>query len=588
MPLFPPPPDQRAYDVAICGGGLAGATLARQLKLQHPEATVLVLDRQRYPVPVAAYKVGESTVEIAGFYFADSLRLQELMDRVHLPKLGLRYFWGGRRPFAERPELGLSHYLRCKSYQIDRGLLENDLFQLNRQAGVEIVEGARVEDIRLERDPGWHEVTWLDDAGGAHRARARWVVDAMGRRRLLQEKLGLKKEVSGKFNAVWFRVKGRLDLEDFVPDAVRPWHDRVPGRQRYHSTNHMMGPGYWIWLIPLGSGHTSVGIVTSAALHDFATMDSFPRALEWLRAQDPTVHQAVLGRELMDFLSVRDFNYSTFRLFSAERWACVGEAAAFSDPFYSPGSNMIGFENTALTWMVGQDRAGALAADQVDALNEWMISQNDWLDYNIHSSYEYFGEPQVMALSFVWDTAIGWGLATPQMFSSIFLDPETTRLVRAELDRFFELAVQVKDLFIAWGRRTRRRFTFDFIDYYRIPFLREIYDRCLHKKGREELVEDHRFAMRRLEELAQVIFLLAVEDVLPEQLDRLRRAPWLNAWAVTLQPERWEEDGLFRPGSAARPLEEMLGQLRGLFRPAAAAPEGPSAEARLIIDLELS
>lgn len=586
MALFSYHGPDHAYDVVICGGGLAGATLARQLKLHYPEITVLVLDRQTYPVPTAAHKVGESTVEIAGFYFAEALQLRELMDRIHLPKLGLRYFWHGRRPFAERPELGLSHYLRCPSYQIDRGLLENDLFRLNREAGVDIREDVRVGDIHLAADPEWHTVTWLDRDDREHRARARWAVDAMGRRRLLQTKLGLGKEVADKFNAVWFRVRGRLDLEDFVADEVTSWHDRVPGRQRYHSTNHMMGPGYWIWLIPLGSGNTSVGIVTAASLHDYAAMDTLDKALSWLEANDPTVYAAVRGCEFMDFLGFRSFNYSTRRLYSRDRWACVGEAAAFADPFYSPGSNMIGFENTALTRMIGEDHAGALTAERVEFLNDWMISQNDWLDYNVHTSYYYFGEPLVMSLSYLWDTVVGWGIATPQMFNSIYLDPEATRLVRGELARFYALAIRVKELFIAWGARTRRSMTFDFIDYYAIPFVREIYDRCLHPgKTRDELVADHRFVMTRLEEFAQVIFAIAIADALPDHARRLPDPLWLDAWAIGLDPTRWEDDGLFRPASPARPLEPMLSQIRNLYRPD--RPTAPPPAVSLAIDLDV-
>lgn len=587
MALFVPRSEHPAYDVIICGGGLAGATLSRQLKLHHPDISILMLDRQTYPVPPAAHKVGESTVEIAGFYFADALRLEAYMDRVHLPKLGLRYFWqSDARRFADRPEVGLSAYTRCKSYQIDRGLLENDLFQMNCDAGVEILQDVRVADIRLGGEGGWHEVSWLDGNEREHRAWGRWVIDAMGRRRFLQSKLGLKKEVEEKFNAVWFRVKGRLDIEDFVPDTETQWHERVPGRKRYHSTNHLMGPGYWIWLIPLGSGNTSVGIVTSAVMHDFMTMDSLEKALTWLQTNDAAVHEALAGREFMDFLGFRDFNYSTRQMFSRERWACIGEAAAFSDPFYSPGSNMIGFENTAVVWMIGEDHSGTLSDERIKFLDEFMISQNDWLDYNIHTSYPYFGNPLVMSLSFLWDTAVGWGIATPQMFNSIFLDKDTTRDIRAKVSHLYALALQVKKLFIAWGKRSRHSAAFDFIDYYRIPFLQEIYDRCLHKgKSRQEIIDDYGFVMQRLEEFAQVIFVMAVQDTMPAQLERLGEPLWLNAWAMSLEPERWEEDGLFRPAGLRRSVASILSQIRSLYRPAHVQPGCPAGE--LTIELSL-
>ena len=56
------------YDLIICGGGLAGLTLARQLALRGDDMSVLVLDLLERPLPTAAFKVGESTVETGAYY----------------------------------------------------------------------------------------------------------------------------------------------------------------------------------------------------------------------------------------------------------------------------------------------------------------------------------------------------------------------------------------------------------------------------------------------------------------------------------------------------------------------------------------
>jgi prevent-host-death family protein len=58
------------YDVIITGGGLAGLCLARQLRQEHPDLTVLVAEKKQHPVPEAAHKVGESSVEIGAHYFS--------------------------------------------------------------------------------------------------------------------------------------------------------------------------------------------------------------------------------------------------------------------------------------------------------------------------------------------------------------------------------------------------------------------------------------------------------------------------------------------------------------------------------------
>jgi glycine/D-amino acid oxidase-like deaminating enzyme len=57
------------HDVLITGGGLAGLTLALQLRQRFPDIDIRVLERKRHPVPEAAHKVGESSVEIGANYF---------------------------------------------------------------------------------------------------------------------------------------------------------------------------------------------------------------------------------------------------------------------------------------------------------------------------------------------------------------------------------------------------------------------------------------------------------------------------------------------------------------------------------------
>ena len=136
------------YDVVICGGGLAGLTLARQLKLQKPNISVVVLDKMARPLPEASFKVGESTVEVGAFYLANTLQLTDYFEEQHLVKLGLRYFFNNAAPnFQDRPELGLSEFHLPNSYQIDRGKLENDLRAFNEEKGVELRENCAVNEI---------------------------------------------------------------------------------------------------------------------------------------------------------------------------------------------------------------------------------------------------------------------------------------------------------------------------------------------------------------------------------------------------------------------------------------------------------
>ena len=125
------------YDVSILGGGLAGLTLAIQLKKHRPETSVLVLEKREGPAPLAAFKVGESTVPSGAHYFADVVGMRDHLEEKHIRKCGLRYFFpgGDNSDISRRFENGPLLYPPHWDYQIDRGLFENELATRARRTG---------------------------------------------------------------------------------------------------------------------------------------------------------------------------------------------------------------------------------------------------------------------------------------------------------------------------------------------------------------------------------------------------------------------------------------------------------------------
>jgi flavin-dependent dehydrogenase len=558
------------YDVVICGGGLAGLCLARQLKLERNDISVLVLEKNRFPVREAAHKVGESTVEIAGFYFREILQLKDYFKNEQYTKCGLRYFFKeGFDDFALYPEVGLSEYASIDSYQIDRGKLENDLYLLNKQNGVSIVDNVTVEDIILKEGEINHEILYSERANGMDRrtVSCKWVVDASGRRSILQKKLGLRRKLKSTCSSAWFRVKGRLDVSDFVPEDNIRWHLRVPHKIRYYSTTHLMGNGYWIWLIPLINGNTSVGIVVDENLHDYTEFNTLEKALSWIRQKDAFAGAKIESFEVLDFLGLRNYSYSSKRVFSENRWACTGEAASFPDPFYSPGSNLIGFSNSIITQLVTNYLStGETGGDRLEFYNWFVIFQNDWLVDEIQSAYPYFGNSQVESLRYLWDTFVGWSINAPQMFNSIYLDKEKTEKVQNIISSFAVIAFRIRKLFSDWSKISKGTFSFQFIDYLKIPFVKESYDLCLQRhKTIAQLTAAYTFAIQRIEEFAQVLFFLILDDCMPDEMQRIPTPRWVNASAVSLSVNYWEKDGLFIPRTPPRDLSAMDRQIRSLF-----------------------
>jgi flavin-dependent dehydrogenase len=435
-------------DVLIVGGGLAGLTLALQLRERCPQLSIRVFERRNGPAPAAAFKVGESTVEIGAHYFADVLGLREHLDGAQVRKFGFRFFFSdGCAHLDQVPELGISRVFPTPSWQVERGTLENFLATRARERGIAIEQGASVRSIEPGGDGAMHAVK----AGDAEH-RARWLVDASGRAGLLRRKLDLSEDNGHRIGAAWFRVEARLKLDDWCEDPA--WRGLCEPQERWRSTNHLCGAGYWVWLIPLASGAHSVGIVADTTRHPVESFDTFERALAWLRVHQP----ALAGRledqrdALLDFRFLREVSYGCRQVFSADRWAMTGEAGMFLDPFYSPGTDFIAIANTYITGLVARDFAGEPIAKPVRRCQQMFFSfYRNMLNLYL-GQYELFGDARVMTAKVLWDYAYYWGVLCPLVIGGRLDDFALFGDLATELADAESLNVRMQEFFRTWHR----------------------------------------------------------------------------------------------------------------------------------------
>lgn len=563
----PVPPD---VDVLICGGGFAGITLALQLRREVPGATVAVLDKLERPFPEAAFKIGESTVELAAHYMRDILGLAEYLDSQHLRKLGLRFFFKDEagQAFADRPEVGLSKFATVPSYQIDRGRFENDLRGMVEEAGVRLLEGARIDSIDINEGETPHQVTYYRDADGPEprTITARWVVDAAGRPRMIQRQLGLGKRREADHHAVWFRIEGRVDPADLVPRDNVQWHERVPDDNRYFSTTHLVDTGYWVWIIPLASGFTSIGIVADKDYHPLDGFRTRDRARGWLERHEPDFARLIADKTWVDFGSMRAYSHTSDKVFSIDRWACTGDAGVFADPMYAPGADLIAFANCSISNLVAKDLAGTLTEADVEAKSRFVISFGELLTRSIQINYRLLGHPNVMAAKLFWDILAGWSFVQPLFFGQTFLDSDRHRAVRAASRNFFYLSLQMNNFFCDWAATGGKSdIGYKWIDYFAVDDVRRMRERNLQpNKPLEDLIEDQKLNMALIEEIAIVLFRIAVRDCHPDRYHEIADR-WVNAWSISLDPATWEERGLFLPNTTPRDLSHFEAPLHRLF-----------------------
>ena len=549
---------QSRYDVAILGGGLAGLTLALQLKRERPETSILVAERRGHPAPDAAFKVGESSVEIGAYYYRELAGMRDHLESEHLVKLGLRYFWatGDNTDIARRVEYVTSD--QAPAHQIDRGRFENAAFDRARELGVDAFLGLRVNDVELREGTQDHTVELEQEGVGPLTVDARWVVDATGRRNLLRHKLGLETETGHDINASWFRLTNEVDVEDWSDDEEWLGRESKPGRRKY-ATVHLIGQGYWVWLIPLAGGAHSIGICADPRFHPFERIDTFEHLLDWFKEHEPQLAAVVESRrdEVLDFLKVEHFSYGSSRQISPDRWSLVGEAVGFLDAFYSPGSDYIAYTNNFTCDLVKRDLDGEDIEERAEFYNFFFGQLFEPTISIYKDQYQFFGNPQVMLGKLLYDNTTYFATLANLFIHGKMTDLEALSEVVDQLQIMIPLLQRVQELCRDWHQIDQRNFEGISVLTKRFEPMPER-QRDLYKDFDREA-----FSARMLENIellkamATWLFHQAAKH-LPEPPDPTKP---IDPLAISLDPARWEEEGLFSPDGVtlAQALELLPG-----------------------------
>ncbi|HTS73469.1 MAG TPA: NAD(P)/FAD-dependent oxidoreductase [Gaiellaceae bacterium] len=549
------------YDVAVLGGGLAGLSIALQIKRQRPDTRVLVTDKRAEPAPDAAFKVGESSVEIGAHYYREVVGMRDHLEQAQLRKLGLRFMLpaGDNSDITKRVEFCTPAHLAAFTHQIDRGRFENELFRRCLKNGAEAFRGWRVQDVEIGSDAHTVKLSQEDEETSVT---ARWIVDATGRANFLRRKLDLVAETGHHINAAWIRLAGGLDFEEWGADDEE-WLDRMPERGlRHFSTTHLIDEGYWLWMIQLATGPVSIGVCADPRFHPWEEIESFEAFMEWCRAHEPLIYNEIDGRreDVLDFLRVKDFSYASTRVYSPERWALVGEAGGFIDAFYSPGSDFIAFSNTFATELICHDLDGGEAEldERVEFYNDFYFKLFNPTIHLYRDNYHFFSNPQVMVAKVVWDSLVYF-----TVLGSPFVHGKLAK--KEDIEKFSEIADMVVPVVPRMQELFRDWHALDQTPYEGVSVLSRQLKPYIWGQEEiglpgtdDELLERARQKVQTIRALAVWIFFKAARN-LPDPPDENVA---VNPFAVSLHPERWEEDGLFSGDGLT--LAQALEQLPGI------------------------
>lgn len=325
------------YDVAIIGGGPAGAAAGTQLA--KAGLRIILLEKETFP----RFCIGESLLP-----FGNQL-LRELGIWDKLNKAGFQQKYGAEFCTADKSRLRRFWFAQnlepsCEyTYQVDRAKFDLLLLNHAREQGCIVHEATRV--LRLEEEKNDLTTLFCKGAQEHYEVKSRWVIDASGRSAFVGTQLGFRRRsiLETKRIALYTHFEGAF---------------RNSGKAEGHITIIRFSEG-WFWMIPLAGNRTSVGLVlpaSEARTSKERTLDMiFQEAIDSAPEVRDRLHEA---RQLTPLRATGDYSWK-YSSFASRRMILTGDAAGFVDPIFSSGV-MLALKSgiRAATLIIRADKVG--------------------------------------------------------------------------------------------------------------------------------------------------------------------------------------------------------------------------------------
>ncbi len=424
---------EKQYDIVIVGAGMAGLSLVRQLLLNQCDRKILLLDN-RAELPGSKQKVGESLVQVAGYYFTRILDLEEHLLREHFPKFNLRFHWKtpGRSntSFEDYGWAYLGKSSNVSTYQLNRNSLEKHMLELALAApNVTLAAPVTALQVDLSNDGGPHRLRFGLN-GDQVETKTEWLIDSSGRTQFIKKRNDMQVESPINHGSTWCWVEGLVNIEKLTDRSPREIRSRRDMQKQglfpvWLATNHFCGEGFWFWVIPL-QGMTSLGVVYDSNIFPVERVTTPEKLIEWVCEEFPLFARDLPKRKIVDSGRFASYAYDSHRTISAAKWAMTGMSGRFSDPLYSPGSDLIAYYNTMIVDAIMDPDPESLKM-KAELYENLMKVVYDAYVPSYYISYDVLGDQEIFTLKYAWELAVYFCFYTFPFINDLFTNPAFIR-----------------------------------------------------------------------------------------------------------------------------------------------------------------